>query len=130
MEGSDLPLLCRLALHCLCHSWASDADAKRYKFIIMVGSVNDGVPRQLLFNAKNNKAPAKTSIIVRPVLRLGPLRESNKGWKWPYPIRMHWVLAPFFRVPSLNNLDDNTRAQKTLERLQRQQEPGTRPNSP
>jgi hypothetical protein len=78
MEGSDLPLLCRLALHYLCHSWASDADAKRYKFIIMVGSVNDDVPRQLLFNAKNNKAPAKTSIIVRPGPSAGPIKREQQ----------------------------------------------------
>jgi hypothetical protein len=92
-----------------------------YNFM-MLGGAGDGTPRQLLLTPQTGNAPGTNSVNPSPV----PSTESDES-EQPEPEKGPTVSNPtgpgaLPPAPSRNDLDDDTRAQKTLERLQHQQE--------
>jgi hypothetical protein len=92
-----------------------------YNFV-MLGGAGDGTPRELLLTPQTRNAPATNSVNRNPVPSWGS-DESEQPEPEKAPTASNppgpGALPP---APSRNDLDDDTRVQKMLERLQHQQE--------
>jgi hypothetical protein len=92
-----------------------------YSFIMVGGSI-DGAPRELLLTLQQNHAPAPNMQSVRSV---SPTEGGESDQLDSTPDRsVPSALGPgaVSPAPSQNDLDDNSRTQRTLQRLQHMQE--------
>lgn len=88
-----------------------------YNFII-VGGANEGTPRELILTAQNANAPAIAP--VHPTTVPSPDREVSERSELETNPSAPNTLGPgaVAPAPSLDEQDDNTRAQSALQRLQ------------
>jgi hypothetical protein len=92
-----------------------------YNFM-MLGGAGDAAPRELLLTPQTRNAPATNSVNRNPV----PSADNDES-EQPEPENGPTASNPLGpgalpQSPSRNDLDDDTRVQKTLQRLQHQQE--------
>ena len=100
-----------------------------YNYII-VGGANEGTPRELILTAQIGNAPAIGP--VHPATVPAPDREVSGQSELEASPSEAKVLGPgaVAPAPSLDEQDDNTRAQSTLQRLQHIQDQLQQQNAP
>ncbi len=89
---------------------------------IMVGGPTDGTPRELLLISRKGDAPAFTPTNQRPAPPIE--RDESEQPELEMTPTVPNALGPgaITPAPSPNDLDDNTRVQQNLQRLQQMQE--------
>lgn len=92
-----------------------------YNFL-MVGGATDGPPRELLLTSKNNNAAALASVNSRPVSAADRDEVEQPASEMISPTSEPLGPGAISPTPSLDDQDDNTRVQRTLQRLQHQQQ--------